>query len=208
MIQNHQGQASDATCKEELREAQRLRNQSFSSEERAAQSRSLRDTLSSHSAWQAAHCIFAFVPRSDEPDILTLLRSALTEGKTIALPQFQKNSGIYRAAIIRDFNNDLSPGHYGIPEPVAHCTGLENQSVDLTLVPGMAFDSEGWRLGRGKGFYDRLLPSISGLRCGVAFDHQWVESVHARTLGSENGLDHHTPSLGQGPEGRVSMRCQ
>ena len=177
MIQNHQGQASDATCKEELREAQRLRNQSFSSEERAAQSRSLRDTLSSHSAWQAAHCIFAFVPRSDEPDILTLLRSALTEGKTIALPQFQKNSGIYRGAIIRDFNNDLSPGHYGIPEPVAHCTGLENQSVDLTLVPGMAFDSEGWRLGRGKGFYDRLLPSISGQRCGVAFDHQWVESV-------------------------------
>ena len=130
-----------------------------------------------HSAWQTAHCIFAFVPRSDEPDILPLLRSALAEGKTLALPQFEKNSGIYRGAIIRDFNNDLSPGHYGIPEPVAHCTGLENQSVDLTLVPGMAFDSQGWRLGRGKGFYDRLLPSISGQRCGVAFDHQWVESV-------------------------------
>lgn len=177
MIENHQGQESYAAGKAGLRQAQRLRNQSFSSEERTGQSRSLRDTLSSHSAWEAAHCIFAFIPRSDEPDILPLLRSALAEGKTIALPQFQKNSGTYSGAIIRDFNKDLSHGHYGIPEPVAHCTGLENQSVDLTFVPGMAFDSEGWRLGRGKGFYDRLLPSISGQRCGVAFDHQWVESV-------------------------------
>ena len=54
--------------------------------------------------------------------------------------------------------------------------------MDLTLIPGLAFDSRGWRLGRGKGFYDRLLAKLDGVRFGVAFNHQWLESVPHETL--------------------------
>jgi 5-formyltetrahydrofolate cyclo-ligase len=46
----------------------------------------------------------------------------------------------------------------------------------------LAFDSRGWRLGRGKGFYDRMLASLGGIRCGMAFDYQCVESVPHESL--------------------------
>jgi 5-formyltetrahydrofolate cyclo-ligase len=49
--------------------------------------------------------------------------------------------------------------------------------LDLVLVPGVAFDARGGRLGRGKGFYDRLLSAVNGTKCGVAFDEQIVDAV-------------------------------
>jgi 5-formyltetrahydrofolate cyclo-ligase len=49
--------------------------------------------------------------------------------------------------------------------------------LDLVLAPGVAFDLQGHRLGRGKGFYDRLLADVRGVKCGVAFDEQIVDAV-------------------------------
>jgi 5-formyltetrahydrofolate cyclo-ligase len=51
--------------------------------------------------------------------------------------------------------------------------------LDLILVPGLAFDLNGRRLGKGKGYYDRLLAGVSGIKCGVAFDEQVVSEVPA-----------------------------
>ena len=51
--------------------------------------------------------------------------------------------------------------------------------LDLVLVPGVAFDLQGRRLGRGRGFYDRLLADVDGIKCGIAFDEQMVNEVPA-----------------------------
>jgi 5-formyltetrahydrofolate cyclo-ligase len=63
-------------------------------------------------------------------------------------------------------------GAFGIREPDRGCPGMPLNQLDLILVPGLAFGPGGRRLGRGKGFYDRLLMGISGLKCGVAYDEQ------------------------------------
>ena len=77
----------------------------------------------------------------------------------------------------KDIAKDLSHGQFGIREPSGHCIAVPPNRLDLILVPGVAFDSHGRRLGRGKGFYDQLLESVRGTTCGVAFDEQIVESV-------------------------------
>jgi 5-formyltetrahydrofolate cyclo-ligase len=73
-------------------------------------------------------------------------------------------------------------GEFGIREPAAKCAEIPFGKFDLVLVPGVAFDLRGCRLGRGRGFYDRLLVEVRGVKCGVAFDDQIVNEIPAGTL--------------------------
>jgi len=71
------------------------------------------------------------------------------------------------------------PANSGIREPATGCIEIPPDDLDLVLVPGVAFDLHGNRLGRGKGFYDRLLQNFRGTKCGIAFDEQIVEKIPA-----------------------------
>ena len=62
-------------------------------------------------------------------------------------------------------------------EPAASCEEIPLDQFDLVLVPGVAFDLQGCRLGRGLGFYDRILAEASGIKCGVAYDFQLLEKI-------------------------------
>jgi len=72
----------------------------------------------------------------------------------------------------------LEPGDFGVPEPRADSPVLAPHDVDLVLVPGLAFDERGHRIGYGAGFYDRLLPLLGrALTVGIAFDFQLVAEI-------------------------------
>jgi 5-formyltetrahydrofolate cyclo-ligase len=78
---------------------------------------------------------------------------------------------------VRDPVRDLSVGKFDVREPVASYPTVALNRLDFVLVPGIAFDLRGRRLGRGKGFYDRLLTDVRGKTCGVAFDEQIVPEI-------------------------------
>jgi len=86
-------------------------------------------------------------------------------------------AGGYTACRITDPEKDIRVGQFGIREPNARCEQISLNLLDLILTPGVAFDLHGWRLGRGKGFYDRLLAAVHGTTCGVAFDEQIVAQI-------------------------------
>jgi 5-formyltetrahydrofolate cyclo-ligase len=157
-------------------------------EEREAESGALRRRLAGLEVWRVARTVMAFASRPDEPDLDPLLCAAIAEGKTVALPRFRPATGLYEAAAVRDWEQDLVRGEFGIREPRAGAEAVPLNQLDLVLVPGLAFDPTGARLGRGKGFYDRLLADVSGHRCGVLFEWQRVEAVplesHDRLMNS------------------------
>ena len=109
--------------------------------------------------WQAAPAVFAFASLPDEPDTLPLLRAALAAGKRLYLPRVADR--VLETVPVQDLAG-LVPGAYGICEPAGPAEALPPGT--LALVPCLAMDAHGVRLGRGGGYYDRFLAGFAGPR--------------------------------------------
>ena len=116
--------------------------------------------------------------RSERP-ALDLLEEFLAAGKILALPFFDAGKKIYGARQVENLATEIIAGKFGVREPASSCAEVPLNQFDLVLVPGVAFDLSGNRLGRGRGFYDRLLAEASGVKCGVGYDFQLLENIPA-----------------------------
>lgn len=156
-------------------EKQRLRAEAgkflsrLTAEERACGSQKIRATLESWERWAGIRTLCAYAALASEPDVLT----PWPEGKVVLLPRVDG-----QRLVLHEIAGPamLRRGAFGVLEPGDECPGREPKA-DVILVPGMAFDRSGGRLGRGKGYYDRLLESFEGVRVGVCFEEQVVEAV-------------------------------
>ena len=169
----------DRSTKQFWRTRLREENRRHPAAERHESSLRLCERITQNPLWQRSKCVLLFAPLPDEPDLSPLLASALAAGKRVALPRHLPAADTYEAALIRDVAADLSAGNFGVLEPSAACPVLPLMQLDLLLVPGIVFDVLGRRLGRGKGYYDRLLSQTPSAKCGVAFDWQLVEQLPA-----------------------------
>jgi len=148
-------------------------------EQRRADSKALCARLAEQPFFQSAKAVLFFAPLPNEADIWPLLEQALAMDKVVALPCFDADRQVYRSRRIKNLRVEIVSGRFGIREPVAACVEIPLADLDLVLVPGVAFDLAGNRLGRGKGFYDRLLQDFEGTKCGIALEEQVVERVPA-----------------------------
>ena len=165
------------SAKANLRGQVRARLKNLPPTERLAASARLCTRLRDQPVWRVAGPVLFFAPLPEEPDIWPLLAEAIAAGKPVALPAFIPGTNHYTPRRITDPVRDLVVGNFGIREPAATCAEVSLNRLDLVLVPGIAFDARGGRLGRGQGFYDRLLATVKGTKCGVAFDEQIVDAV-------------------------------
>lgn len=163
---------ADRLRKDELRREFRERLKASSPDERMAGSTAIRHRLAEQTIWKSAKAILAYVPTAQEPDIWPAVIETLANGKQLALLRYSPDTDRYVPCLIRDPARDLHAGQYGILEPKPHCPIFDLMRLDLALVPGLGFTLNGGRLGRGKGYYDRLLAEVPALKCGVAFDCQ------------------------------------
>ena len=165
------------TAKVALRKQIRASLQKISPAAREAASAQVRALLKEQSFWGNAASVLFFAPASNEVDAWPLLEEALLTGKTAALPRFDSADQSYIACRVQNLRSEIVTGEFGIREPSAKCAEIPFSKFDLVLVPGVAFDLRGHRLGRGRGFYDRLLAEARGVKCGVAFDEQIVNEI-------------------------------
>jgi 5-formyltetrahydrofolate cyclo-ligase len=163
--------------KSRLRSEMRTRLQALPATIREQASAQACALLQAQNAWQKARSVFFYSPLPNELNIWALMPEALKLGKTVLLPRFNPNTNAYVACRIQNIETDLLSGKFGINEPGADCPEFPLNQLDLTLVPGIAFDATGARLGRGRGYYDRLLAEAAGIKCGVAFDEQLAHSI-------------------------------
>jgi 5,10-methenyltetrahydrofolate synthetase len=161
--------------KRQIRRAMLAQRQALPEAERLARSRRVWQRLTALPCYQAAGVVLGYM--AIDKEVLTdgLLRQAIAAGKLIVLPAVEAGCQQLALYAVRDLERDVAPGFRGILEPQRQRTravGLEE--VELALVPGVAFDPQGGRLGFGAGFYDRLLSRFpAGVpKVGIAFDFQ------------------------------------
>ncbi len=149
-------------------------------EERADQQRALDTLIESLPGFHTSRTMLLYVSAfAEEIDTTGMIRRALDAGKRVVCPRVDREAKRLRLHVVADPDRELMAGTLGIPEPDSTLPEVHPLEVDWALVPGLAFDIRGYRLGRGGGFYDRLLPTLrdQAPRWALAFDVQWVEAV-------------------------------
>lgn len=164
-----------AMTKQELRNEMKRRISALSEGVLNDKSRLISSLLEGHPMIRKAEVIAAFAPMKDEPDIFGALKTLSAEHR-ILLPAVSGEEMEFRP-----FNPEIDAvGAFGIREPVSgNVTGADE--IDVMIVPGRAFTSQGQRCGRGKGFYDRYMarPGFRAYTIGVCFSEQITDSVPA-----------------------------
>ena len=139
--------------KQELRRAIRERKRAMTEEEIVERSNALAEKFYNSPAYQAASTIYGYLPYNQEVRTVPMLQRALDEGKRVAVPKVYGEE--MRFIYLEDLTQ-VSKGYAGIPEPIADAPVAEDKRA-LVLMPGLAFDPQGHRIGYGGGFYDRFL---------------------------------------------------
>ncbi len=154
--------------KQELRKIIAQNKKSCSKEQLQEWSFSLLKKLEDHPAFCHAHTLLLYYSLPDEVQTHEFIEK-WKEEKDIILPVVV-GDGLLELRRYKG-KQDLAVGAYGILEPAGEAF-VNFDTIDLAIIPGMAFDAEGNRLGRGKGFYDRLLPKLKATKIGICFGFQ------------------------------------
>lgn len=161
-------------CEEKklMRREIRARKSMLSEEDKAAAAAMAAARIEALPEYSAAHTVLAYSSMPDELPTSAILDNALA-GKTVVLPVVNGDSLELR----RYEPEHMRAGYKGILEPSDEAAAVSPSDIDLAIIPGMAFDAEGHRLGRGGGFYDRLIPQLHCPLIGIGFACQMVSKV-------------------------------
>ena len=131
-------------------------------------------------AFLKADVILGFYPLRGEPDILPILRQALSLGKRLALPRCHTESSTMTFHLVSSLE-DTESGSFGIREPSADKPILTDFSTSLCFVPALCFDRRGQRVGYGKGYYDRFLANYNGDCVGIVYEELLFDRLPCET---------------------------
>jgi len=163
-------------AKDLLRAQIRAPRRQMDSSWRDCASRTIVARLEALPVFQRAHCVQTYVALRHEVDTQALIPRLLQQGKRVAVPRVESGQELQQY-FIQDFS-ELQAGAFGILEPRPDPgRRVATASFDLVLVPGLAFDRAGHRLGAGKGYYDRFLAEIKAPKIALAFAFQLVDCV-------------------------------
>lgn len=161
-----------------LRQQLRSWRDGLSFQEAAARSRHIHEVLTGLAAWQEARGVLLYISVGREVDTRSLIELTLQAGKALFAPKVDRARRQLLVGRVEDPRQDLAPGPFqAIPEPREACSPADvAPGIDLVLVPGLAFDRFGHRVGYGAGYYDRLLARLppGTARLGLLYAGQLV----------------------------------
>lgn len=166
--------------KEDIRKRllSRLKNQD--KELRRIKSQKIKEKVFLHPEFKRAKTVMFYIAEDIEVDTEEMIRCALKQGKKVAVPITDVSRNELIVSLLVDYDKELTKGPYGILEPKSDfARPIPFKMIDLVIVPGVAFDKKGNRLGHGTGYYDRFLNKISKTvpTIGLAFDFQIIRSL-------------------------------
>lgn len=160
--------------KQELRSRIRSKKRAMTPAEIEEKSRMLCEKFLQSEAYQAASSVYGYLPYNQEVRTVPMLEQALRDGKRVAVP---KCYGDEMRFLWMDDLSKVEKGYAGIPEPIADEPVADDRSA-LVLMPGLAFDPQGHRIGYGGGFYDKFLAGEPGHpTLALCYDFQMLPSL-------------------------------
>lgn len=155
--------------KKKLRECFKNKRLAFTSEQKLQYDIMIFQRITALYQYKNSDIIFTYVSKSIEVDTVELIKKALSDGKRVAVPRCIDGTREMDFYFIKSVN-DLEKGSFGVLEPKTDvCEKVTDFSKGLCIVPGMSFDTGGYRLGYGKGYYDRFLSKFNGKTAGVCY---------------------------------------
>jgi 5-formyltetrahydrofolate cyclo-ligase len=179
--------ADPATPKTIVRRDLRARLAAMTDVDRHAKSVTIASLVTAMPEWRAARVVMLYLSTPQEVETSPIALRAWQEGKTVVVPKVSWDQRRMLPVEITSLASDtMTLSGPGIREPVAG-KPVPVEFIDLVLVPGLGFSENGYRIGRGMGFYDRFLAQgeFLGLSCGIAFSEQVVPTLPV--------LDHDVP---------------
>jgi len=165
------------SAKQRLREAFAERRRAVSPQQASEAAAAVRSLLASWSRFRAAPRVALYAALPDELPSRPCFEAVVASGRPALLPRIEPDGRLgFRSVAHWD---ELRVGRYGVLTPAADAEPASFSADDLVLVPGVAFDRGGMRLGRGGGYYDRTFgaPARGPLLCGMAYAFQLVDAV-------------------------------
>jgi 5-formyltetrahydrofolate cyclo-ligase len=166
--------------KKQARQEIRRRLEKLGPETIQDRSRRICSLVSELGEFRSADPIMLYMATADEVQTAPLAEAAFAAGKTVLVPKVDWSAREMHAIEIRHWQDGIVTGRYGLSEPeFGQPEAVEE--IAFVVVPAMAFDARGRRLGRGGGFYDRFLSQrgLNALACGVAMDEQILPDLPA-----------------------------
>ena len=154
--------------KKALRAIYKEKRRLISKEERSELDSAICHAITDLDSFKNADVLLTFCPSFLEPDINAVAVEALRQNKKVAFPLCDVSSHTMRFIYVSSLD-ELRAGSYSIPEPPSDNEEYATESGALCIVPALAFDREGYRLGYGGGYYDRFLCDFRGTSVGVAY---------------------------------------
>lgn len=161
--------------KSTLRAQFRQLEQNRPADEVARYSHAITERLIAMDLFQKAQCVGAFLSLASEVQTSDIIHACWEQGATVCVPYYIPEKKYYGMSRL-DPTAPLKSTKWNVREP-ENPEPIDLGLIDLILVPAMAFDIHGMRLGHGGGHYDRLLPAVKGYRLGLAFQEQVMDSV-------------------------------
>jgi 5-formyltetrahydrofolate cyclo-ligase len=154
--------------------------QSLSEEEIALKTRKIENRLYDFANFVEANITMLYISCPGEVSSHNIITYCLNYRKIIVLPAFDPQKFRIRLFKIDNIEKDLKPGSRGILEPdTSRCKPVPVECLDIAIIPGIAFDEKGGRIGSGEGYYDRFIPKlpITTRKVSIAFEDQIVPQV-------------------------------
>ncbi len=163
--------------KKETRQTILQQRKAFPAKEKNLAEQRMLKFLQNWDVFIQAETIHLFISKPEEPDTLPIISYAWESGKTIVVPCVLPNTFNLFHSQLKSFD-DLCPGALGVLEPSPERRlPMNPESFHLVIIPGVAFDLQGGRIGYGKGYYDRFLEQTTAFRLALAFDFQIIDKV-------------------------------
>jgi 5-formyltetrahydrofolate cyclo-ligase len=167
----------ERSTKEELRTRARVVRSWLTADESRSFSRSICDTICQ--GLNGESTVMVYVPKPPEVDTMPLIRYLLEKGVRVVVPIIERETRTLRLSCLED-PGDLVISTFSVPEPIGNEIPVCGEDLEVIIVPLLAFDRAGHRLGYGAGYYDRFLSSYPrAKKIGAAFSCQEIGSVPA-----------------------------